>query len=524
MREQSAKIENFTASEYADSFVEAQGVKSKNASKQASCGYGSGYKSEYEGGYKSGYSCAYFSVNAQLISIQTPLFTNLGHAFSYTSLAQEARPKRARRVGGELLTAVYDSIRDEMILGLAKRAGLSTSGRLILRAIIQEMDRGSVREWNLRLSSIMELAGTKYDTTNRQMKKMTETLPEVFEQIVLGKKGLDESEWKVTRPNRGTIRQAKAMCAEGRLPGHQKGSQARRIALRAMEAQKAAPKHSSCDLNSQKATLREDSQEEKYFLESSKPYHPHQGGEVRGHQEKHGMVPEGGSSGSSEVAPERKPEEIQAEREVVQALLDLEFDPKGAEFTARQIQPGKAKQVASVLQTVGTEILAMIERELVKTPGRSNPKGILSHRLRKSPWKVLKEGGELAKSKAKRQEEEALKRAELERGAKRAGADLSGVPVELVSLLSAWCSAQKAHQTASFASRSFAWDMVAEAKAEFITAALQHPLLSDIPAEVEIKLKSEGVEAGSLIYRRITNHQTAKTILTRLGVAAMLEA
>ena len=520
MRTQNAKIENFPASEYADTFDEAQGEKYRKASKQASCGY----KSEYRSGYESGYSCAYFSVNQNLISITTPLFTNYGASFSYSSVTGTRAEKRVKRVGTELLTAVYDSIRDEMILGLAKRAGLSTSGRLILRAIMQEMDRGSVRQWNLRLSAIMELAGTKYDTTNRQMKKMTETLPEVFEQLVLGKKGLDESEWTVTRPNRGTIRQAKAMCAEGRLPGHQKGAQARRIALKAMEAQKSAPKPSSRDLNSQKATLRKDSQEEKHFLESSSPYHPHQRGEGRANQEKHGMVSESDSLATTASAPERKPEELQAEREVVQALLDLQFDPKGAEFTAREIKPGKAKQVASVLQSVGREILEMIERELVKTPGRNNPKGILSHRLRKSPWKVLQEGGELAKAKAKRQEEEAQKRAELERGAKRTGTDLSRVPVELVGLLSAWCSANKGYKAASIASRSFAWDMLSEAKSEFITVALQNTLLSDIPAEMEARLKGEGMEPGSLVHRRALNHLTTQAILKRLGVAAMLES
>lgn len=236
------------------------------------------------------------------------------------------------------------------------------------------------------------------------------------------------------------------------------------------------------------------------------------------------MVSASESAVNSSSTPPLSPEDLQAQREVVQALLDLEFDPKGAEFTAKQIQPTKAKQVASVLRVAGQEILAMIERELTKTPGRNNPKGILSHRLRKSPWKVLKEGGDLAQAKAKRQEEAAQKRADLERGASRAGADLSGVPDDLVGLLSAWCQAHRALKSASVVNRSYAWDMLIEAKGEFINAALKCPQFKDIPSEIEAALELEGLQVGSMARRRAANHRVAQAILNRLGVAAILEA
>lgn len=508
MRTQSAKIENFSSAKYVGSLSRPQEGKSeKSGDKKVGAAIAA-----YGGSYSSGYTCAYFSVSKEEITITAPLIVSTGTSFSYTSPMTEQKGKRARRTDGELLTTIYDTIRDEMIEGLAKRAELSVSGRKILRAIFQKMDRLSVKQWNLRLSEIGELAGTKYDTTNRQMKKITEALPEVFDQIVVGKKGMDESEWVVTRPNRGTFRQAKAMCAEGRLPGLQKGPLARRAALRAMEAQKHVPGASAAPTNPQNATLREDSLEEKHFQESSVHAHLHQEAKPEQAQVEHGMAPEAEKG--------RGPAEVQAQREVAQALLELQFDPQGADFTSKRVHPAKAKQVAGILRAVGQDLLATITKELEKTPGRRNAKGVLAHRLTRTPWRVLLEGDELARAKARRAEEEARRLEGLAKSAKRAGVDLAQVPEALIQPLTAWVSAQGAMNEPN--SSSWAFDQCRSARQAFVAAALAEPGFRDVEGLVAARLTAAGIKPGSAVWERAEPHNVTREIVNRLGIQSLL--
>lgn len=507
MRTQSAKIENFSNAKYGSSLSRPQEGKSE---KNRNTNVGVAIS-----GYSLGYTCAYFSVSGREITITAPLIVPTGNSFTYSSAMEEKKEKRVRRTDGELLTTIYDTIRDEMIEGLAKRAELSVSGRKILRAIFQKMDRLSVKQWNLRLSEIGELAGTKYDTTNRQMKRITEALPEVFDQIVVGKKGMDESEWTVTRPNRGTFRQAKAMCAEGRLPGLQKGPLARRAALRAMEAQNHVPGPSGVAANQQNATLREDSLEEKLFQESSVHAHLHQEAKPELAQEAHGMAP-GAEKGRGDA-------EVQAQREVAQALLELQFDPQGADYTAKRVHPAKAKQVAGILRTVGQDLLATITQELAKTPGqRNNARGVLAHRLTRTPWRVLLDGDVLARARARKAEEEARRLEGLSRSAKSAGVSLAQVPEALLQPLMAWVSAQEGMNLAG--ASPWAFDQCREAKLAFTAAALADPAFAEVPTEVATRLAGSGLRPGSAIWKATVSHQSCLEILNRLGLRGLLPA
>jgi len=423
--------------------------------------------------------------------------------------ATTAKKHRQQRVKGELISSVKSELIEGLVVEFSKAAKCSSGGKSIIRAVLQMMDSASMRLIDLGVSQLAEKAQVSEDTVLRQMTRIAEALPNFAVQTVMGSKGRGlQSVWAFTRPNKATYRHAQAMCAEGRLPGHQVTRSGKRSCQRAVVAQ--VPLADFFAPNPQNASLR-DSQDSKESLESKHSDHPHQTDTPVEEARKNGMVGEGSSG--------------EVEMRLAEVLLDLDYDPKGALSTAKKTPSYRQKAVTDALKATGKEILALIERELAGARGKNNSRGVLAHRIKSAPSWVIKEGKRLKEVAEKQAEERAKLCLDASEAALRAGLSLTKVPEPVLPVLANWIRAKKT-ANANLKSPGYLGlvDQESEALSSLISAAKAAvPSLADVEVQVSRRILDQDENLGPLAFKLSMRHLVRLAVFETLGIMPLLK-